>query len=295
MTRLGPVHRRKQNAAVKRWSGPYLTAEQARRTYDRIGRIQDLQAIYEHRAIAELLAHADFEHANAVFELGYGTGALAARLLDRALPAESRYAGTDLSPKMHKLAARRLRGHQTRAELHLSDGSLHLPFADAGYDRFVAAYVLDLLSDDDIEFVFREARRLLAPDGLLCLISLTFGATFAACRVTPLWQAVWSLRPSLVGGCRPIRLADRLDTALWTTRHRAVLRSYTVNRTVPAARHGCQSRSVLLLRAGRPCGAREVSGQPEQQRVHRMEHPTYSWWYPGPGRSLRRRGAAGRQ
>ena len=59
----------------------YLTAAQTRRVYDRIGRIQDLQAVYEHRAINTLVAHADFTHAHAVCELGHGTGALAERLL----------------------------------------------------------------------------------------------------------------------------------------------------------------------------------------------------------------------
>jgi nucleotide-binding universal stress UspA family protein len=57
----------------------HLTAEPAGRTYDRIGRIQDLQAIHKHHAIRELLTHAAFEHAHAVFELGFGTGALAKR------------------------------------------------------------------------------------------------------------------------------------------------------------------------------------------------------------------------
>lgn len=68
----------------------FLTAAQARGVYDRIGRGQDVQAVFEHRAISDLLAHADVEHAHAVFELGYGTGALAERLLRRYLPADSR-------------------------------------------------------------------------------------------------------------------------------------------------------------------------------------------------------------
>ena len=61
--------------------GRFLTAEQARRVYARIGRVQDLQSLYEHGATEELLAHAGFEHAQAVFELGYGTGAFAERVL----------------------------------------------------------------------------------------------------------------------------------------------------------------------------------------------------------------------
>ena len=86
----------------------YLTSTQAGRIYDRIGRLQDLQALYEHRAASDLLAHADFEHAQAVLEVGYGTGAFAQRLLERHLPPWSHYAGIDVSPHMHALARRRL-------------------------------------------------------------------------------------------------------------------------------------------------------------------------------------------
>jgi ubiquinone/menaquinone biosynthesis C-methylase UbiE len=213
----------------------YLSADQARRVYDRIGRIQDLQAVYEHRATAELLVHADFEHATAVFELGYGTGALAARLLNRHLLAGSHYVGVDVSPKMHELASRRLGGHQERVELRLSDGSLQLGFEDASFDRFVAGYVLDLLSDKDIDLALREAQRLLGSGGLLCLTSLTFGATVAARGVTRLWQAIWSLRPELVGGCRPIRLADRLRPELWTIRHDRVVTTFGISSEVLVA------------------------------------------------------------
>jgi ubiquinone/menaquinone biosynthesis C-methylase UbiE len=206
----------------------YLTAEQARRVYDRIGRAQDLQALYEHKATAVLLAHGDFDHANAVLELGHGTGALAQRLLTSHLAADAHYTGIDLSPRMHQLAANRIRG-DSRAELRLSDGSLHLPFPDASFDRFLAAYVLDLLSPTDITLVLAEAHRLLAPNGLLCLASLTAGATRPARVIAHAWRALWARRPALVGGCRPIRLTDYLDPARWSPRHHEVVTSLAIS------------------------------------------------------------------
>lgn len=207
----------------------YLTAEQARRVYDRIGRVQDLQSVYEHRAIAALLAHCDLEHAHAVCELGHGTGTLAHRLLARHLTAGARYTGIDVSPRMHGLAARRLRDFSSRVELQLSDGSLRLPFADGTFDRFVATYVLDLLSPDDIRLVLEEAHRLLAPGGLLCLASLTAGATRPARLLTRAWQALWSSRPALVGGCRPITLTDYLDGTSWSLRHHATITTLAIS------------------------------------------------------------------
>ena len=213
----------------------YLSAQQTRRTYDRIGRIQDLQAIYEHRAIRELLAHADFQHAHAVFELGFGTGALAKRLLEHQLRDDCRYVGVELSARMHRLANRRLRGHHPRAELRLGDGSLQLPFGDGEFDRFLAAYVLDLLSPDDIRLVLAEARRVLTPGGLLCLISLTHGRGQLGKLIARGWAWLWARHPSLLGGCRALELSAYL-TRGWEIGHIAAVSSAGITSEVLIAR-----------------------------------------------------------
>jgi ubiquinone/menaquinone biosynthesis C-methylase UbiE len=213
----------------------YLTSEQTRRVYDRIGRIQDLQALYEHRAIAALLAHADFEHAHAVCELGYGTGALAERLLRDRLSNNARYSGIDLSPRMYELAKRRLDPYADRVELRLGNALPHLPYPDASFDRFLAAYVLDLLSPDDITRTLDEAHRLLAPGGLLCLASLTSGTTRPSRIPTRAWKALWSLEPTLVGGCRPITISDHLDQTAWTLRHHQTISTLAITSDVVVA------------------------------------------------------------
>jgi trans-aconitate methyltransferase len=85
-----------------------LTPEQARRVDDRIGRAQDWQRFYEHAATAELVAHARFDEARAVVDLGCGTGRFAAQLLGEHLPPAATYVGVDLSPTMVTLASERL-------------------------------------------------------------------------------------------------------------------------------------------------------------------------------------------
>ena len=214
--------------------GGYLTVAQTRRVYDRIGRIQDLQAVYEHRAVARLVACGDFEHAQSIFELGHGTGALAKRLLTRHVPADAHYTGVDVSPRMHELARRRLQGI-SHAELEPSDGSLSFRFGDAVFDRFLAAYVLELLSPEDIRLVLAEAHRLLADDGLLCLASLTAGATPRARLITRIWRMLWSIRPTLVGGCRPIAITDYLDRTSWSIRHQTRITTLALTSEVVVA------------------------------------------------------------
>ncbi len=67
-----------------------LTAEQARRVYDRIGRAQDTQSFYEDAVTRRLAQLGAFERAGSVFELGCGTGRYAARLFGERLAPDAR-------------------------------------------------------------------------------------------------------------------------------------------------------------------------------------------------------------
>ena len=155
-----------------------LNAERARRAYDRIGRLQDTQAFYEHAVTRRLAELGRFEEARWAFELGCGTGRFAAQLLRDRLAVTARYRGVEISPKMAALAHRRLAPWVPRSEVVLVDppGRV-LPGSDGQFDRFVACYLLDLLAYNHAGTVLSEASRLLAPDGLLCLVSLTRGVT----------------------------------------------------------------------------------------------------------------------
>ena len=61
-------------------SDRYLSPEQAKRFYDRLGSGQDWQRFYENPATSQLIAHAGFDSAHSVFEFGCGTGALATQV-----------------------------------------------------------------------------------------------------------------------------------------------------------------------------------------------------------------------
>jgi len=202
---------------------PALTSEQARRVYDRIGRAQDWQRVYEDAATGDLVAHAGFDAARSIVELGCGTGRFAAGLLARHLPADASYVGVDLSPRMVALASERLRPWRDRARVSLVDGDATVPAADGTADRFVANYVFDLLGPEETGATLTNARRVLAPGGLLCTTGLTFGEGGIARFVSRAWTGVWTRRPELVGGCRPIRLVYALDPAAWDVRHRGAV------------------------------------------------------------------------
>ena len=207
-----------------------------RRYYDRIGRGQDTQRFYEDPPTDRLRERAEFESAHSVVELGCGTGRFARTLLRTDLPAAASYRGFELSGRMAGIAAARLRPWLPRAHVTRIDGDPPLPLDDAEADRFIANYVLDLLPREDARWWLDEAHRILAPAGLLCLVSITAGTGQASRLVSDSWTRVWRLRPSLVGGCRPIELLDLLDQDQWTTLHHEVLTAWAISSEVVVAR-----------------------------------------------------------
>ena len=189
-----------------------------------------------------------------MFELGCGTGRLAENLLARHLPADARYLGADISDTMVTLSQARLRRFGGRAHVLRADGTVPLPVASGGFDRFLAVYVFDLLGPGDAGAVIAQARRLLRPGGLLCAVSLAPGQAPAARLVSQTWTGIWSRAPGLVGGCRPIRLEPLLDG--WHITHRALVTAWALtSEVIVAAAPGQPPPRRKRLIPGAPAGS----------------------------------------
>ena len=214
---------------------PALPPARLREVYDRVGASQDRQAWYEDAATDVLLRWGAFEDARAVVEMGCGTGRLAARLLERS---GATYRGTDLSPVMVALARERLAPFGDRATIALVAGGP--PAAPPGSaDRFLAAYVLDTLSEADAAATLDAAHGLLAPGGRLCVASLGGAVGPLSRAVGAAWRAVYRVRPALVGGCRPVRVLPLLDPARWRVLHAEAVAPWGVpSEAVVAERRG---------------------------------------------------------
>ena len=196
-----------------------LTLSQARWVYDRIGRIQDWQAFYEDATIDRLVANATLSGNQNIFEFGCGTGRLAANLLETPPPSVS-YLGVDISPVMINLATSRLLPWAERAKVLLVDGSLPLPADDGFADRVLSTFVFDLLDEAYARAVLDDLRRILAPNGRLCLASLSHGERPLERAVSRAWLGLWRFAPQLLGGCRPISLSALLERG-WNVEHRS--------------------------------------------------------------------------
>ncbi len=218
-----------------------LDALTARRVYDRIGRFQDSQRVYEDAATRRLTHRTALDRCSSVFELGCGTGRYAAELLATVFPSDATYVGMDVSPRMATLARNRLAPWSDRADVGLLDPpALALPGDTRSFDRFLAVYVFDLLSNEDAERLVSEAARLLMPGGVLGVVSLTNGTSTPSRLVSSRWAAVANRWPRLVGGCRPIDGRALVEGPDWSIEHDEV----TVKLAVP-------SQVIIARRIGR--------------------------------------------
>ena len=196
-----------------------LSHQQARKFYDNFGKKQDWQGFYEDIATDALIRNGELDSAVRVFEFGCGTGRFGEKLIANHLPAHAKYVGIDISDTMVGLARDRLARFGHRAEVHRVDGSPALDFEAESFDRFVSTYVFDLLAIEDIHRVLQEAWRILVPGGLIGLTSLTHGFTLPSRILEKIWMTLFSIRPMLVGGCRPISLADLVTAPDWKVRY----------------------------------------------------------------------------
>lgn len=205
-----------------------LSHQQAKAFYDRFGKKQDSQSFYEDVATAALIRNGEFEKAGAVLEFGCGTGRFAERILERHLPVSARYVGIDISDTMVGLAKERLVRFGPRAEVYLTDGSPHVDFEAATFDRFISNYVFDLLTFEDMRAILQDAWRVLSEGGLLGLTGLTHGFTAVSHVVERIWVALHAIRPTLVGGCRPIELLELVSEPRWKVRYADKFSNYGV-------------------------------------------------------------------
>lgn len=181
-----------------------LSYDEAKKFYNAFGIKQDKQ-FYEQSAINALIEHAKMSDAQQIFEFGCGTGKLAQTLLQQHLPKNCRYVGVDISETMLDICSKRLQSFADRTTLIQTQGDLNFDLPQ-DIDHFISTYVLDLLSTADIKQLIKLAQLALLPGGYFCNAGLGMGKGFVSRIIAHLWHTVFRIRPSLVGGCRPISI-----------------------------------------------------------------------------------------
>ncbi len=163
----------------------------------------------ESRAQARALEAARPGRGESVLEVAVGTGELFARL--RRIKHLKRCIGVELARGMLDEARQRLaRDPDLQGCLCRADAR-RLPFPAQSFDLILNAYMLDLLSEDEIREVLREFRRTLKPAGRLVLLVMAKQNWL----VQGIWMWMYAHFQVLVGGCRPIGLDNLLQTNGW--------------------------------------------------------------------------------
>lgn len=145
----------------------------ARATYDRISGWYDLLASSEQRFVRLGLKKLKAQPGESILEIGPGTGhALLA--LARAVGREGHVLGVDLSPGMLDRARRRVMQADLspRAGLVCADGA-RLPVAASRVDAVFLSFTLELFDTAELPLVLAECRRVLRPQGRICVVSLS--------------------------------------------------------------------------------------------------------------------------
>lgn len=120
---------------------------------------------------------------------------------------DGRNVGIDISQGMLSKAEQRLRkAGLSNYELSVGSASAIQEKANS-FDVLLNNYMFDLLDEHEWTEVLTEFHRALKPEGRLVLVNMTFGEKLGS----GIYQRLYRLSPSLMGGCRGVRLSDLLQ------------------------------------------------------------------------------------
>jgi ubiquinone/menaquinone biosynthesis C-methylase UbiE len=135
-------------------------------TWSRLSRLYTLQLPLEQEALRVLASMLDLDRSSRLLDVATGTGAMLSAVTRVSAPP--RHAtGLDSSPQMLARVPLLPLGWQL-----ICANAAVMPFPDGSFDRVSVAYLLHLLDAGVRESVLAEARRVLAPGGLLGTVTV---------------------------------------------------------------------------------------------------------------------------
>lgn len=174
--------------------------------YDGVAWFYDIWAgLTETRARNRALEIADVRDGWSILEVAVGTGAAFAELVSQNPNGNN--IGIDLSPKMLAKAKKRLQASlASNYKLDIAS-AFALPMESGSIDLLMNNYMFDLIAYREMDQVLAEFSRVLKPGGRLVLVNMTIGERAGS----GLYDYLYRLSPRLMGGCRGVRLTDRLE------------------------------------------------------------------------------------
>jgi ubiquinone/menaquinone biosynthesis C-methylase UbiE len=168
------------------------------KTYDIWGKLAESKA--RNRAI-EL---ADIHDGQKILEVAVGTG-LAFYEIVKKNPNGTN-TGIDISTGMLSKARKRLQS-LSGANYQLKVGNaFKIEEESQHFDLLVNSYMFDLIAFNDMDNILTEFKRVLRKGGKLILTNMTTGQSVGS----GIYSMIYRMSPKLFGGCRGIRLSEKL-------------------------------------------------------------------------------------
>jgi len=179
--------------------------DEVRKIYRKFAATYDLWgSLMESKARQRCLELAGIKAGESVLEVAVGTGILFEKILQ--LNPNGRNEGIDLTEEM--LDRARARAYKTGVSGYvLQPGdAYHLQYPDNSFDVVLNNYMFDLIPEHDFAAILSELKRVLHTGGRIVMINMTKGSRW----FDVLWEWLYRLRPSLLGGCRGVELTPYL-------------------------------------------------------------------------------------
>ena len=183
-----------------------LSQSEIAQVYDGIAGMYDLWGrLTETHARNRALKLAEIQDGQHILEVAVGTGLAFYEIVGHNPHGHN--LGIDLSKGMLEKAEQRLRPlGQTNYSLQVGT-AFDLQLEDESVDVLMNNYMFDLIAFEDMGRVLVEFRRVLRPGGKLMVVNMTEGERWGS----HIYNWVYNLSPKLMGGCRGVRLSDKLQ------------------------------------------------------------------------------------
>ncbi|MDH3882584.1 MAG: methyltransferase domain-containing protein [Desulfobacterales bacterium] len=173
--------------------------------YNSLANVYDIWGnLTESKARNRALELAEIKNGQHILEVAVGTGLAFFEIVKRN--PDGTNMGIDISAGMLKKAGKRL-SRLSEAHYTLKKASaFDLDSEDAQFDVLINSYMFDLISFDRMDAVLKEFNRVLKKGGKLVLVNMTLGEKFGS----GIYDRIYRVSPRLMGGCRGIRLSEKL-------------------------------------------------------------------------------------
>jgi len=148
---------------------------------------------------------ADIKNGESVLEVAVGTGILFEQILK--LNRAGRNEGIDLTDEMLSLARARVQKSGASGYVLKVGDAYGLNYPDNSFDVVLNSYMFDLIPEKDFVDILSEFKRVLRKGGRVVLANMTKGSRW----FNAVWERLYKIRPSILGGCRCVELKSYLE------------------------------------------------------------------------------------